>query len=276
MSPARWASAAFVATTCWVNSAVFAEDAVGLVFPVSDVRLSVPVAGVVKSVQVRLGQAVKKGQPMLVLDDDAQQLEYKRRRVIAEDTSSLESAKERQLAVDELAAMTQQVAKTTRSISKEELLKVQMDQLSARGSAKQLAAQKVREQVEAQIALNDLQQRTLIAPVAGTVVALQVDAGEWAKPGDDIIRLVDSSQVELRLNVSPQGAVGLRSGAMLQASFDNGGDPLTASGRVSFVSPMADAASGLIEVRIRFDNKRAELRPGSKAVVRQLPVQTAR
>jgi multidrug efflux pump subunit AcrA (membrane-fusion protein) len=88
--------------------------------------------------------------------------------------------------------------------------------------------------------------------------------------------LVDSSQVELRLNVSPRAAVGLKSGATLQASFDDGDTSRTASGRVSFVSPMADAASGLIEVRAVFDNKRAELRPGSKAVVRHLPIQAAR
>lgn len=252
-----------------LSSSVWAEDVIGLVFPVADVQLSVPAAGVVQSLQVRLGQHVAKGQTVLVLEKDAQQIEFKRRTVIAEDMSAQESSQERLRAINELAQMTMDVARSTDSISKEELLKILLDQVSAKGTAEQLIAQKARERVEVQAALNELQQRTLVAPVAGTVVALHVDPGEWAKPGDEVARLVDSSQVELRLNMLPKAVAGLKLGTTLQASFEDGDKPRVAKGKVIFISPIADASSGLVDVRVVFDNKRGELRPGSKAVVQR-------
>jgi multidrug efflux pump subunit AcrA (membrane-fusion protein) len=40
------------------------------------------------------------------------------------------------------------------------------------------------------------------------------------------------------------------------------------SARLTFVSPVADAASGLVEVRADIANPGSRLRPGSKAVLR--------
>jgi multidrug efflux pump subunit AcrA (membrane-fusion protein) len=40
------------------------------------------------------------------------------------------------------------------------------------------------------------------------------------------------------------------------------------SGRVTFVSPVVDAASSLVEVRVQFSNADRRIRPGVKARLR--------
>jgi RND family efflux transporter MFP subunit len=239
-----------------------------LVHPVSDVQLSVPVAGVVQRVLVKPGQWVREGQALVELESAAQQLEFRRRTVILEDESELSASRARLEVVTELQRMTESVASTTSSISREELLKQRLETLSATGRLVQLQAQKRREQIELEQARADLGQRTLRAPTAGMVVDAPAEVGEWAKPGDNVMRIVDASSVELRFSVPLEALASLRVGAKLSASFESGRGMIAAEGQVQFVSPVADPASGLSEVRAVFANQRGALRPGVKGVVR--------
>ena len=100
-----------------VPGASHAAEHVGLVHPVSDVQLSVPVAGVVQRVLVKPGQWVREGQALVELESAAQQLEFRRRTVILEDESELSASRARLEVVTELQRMTESVASTTSSIS---------------------------------------------------------------------------------------------------------------------------------------------------------------
>jgi multidrug efflux pump subunit AcrA (membrane-fusion protein) len=75
------------------------------------------------------------------------------------------------------------------------------------------------------------------------------------------------SQVELRLNVPPAFAAGLKKGDVLPAVFESA-KGAAVPGVVKFVSPVVDAASGLVDVRIRYPNPKGEIRPGLKGTVR--------
>jgi RND family efflux transporter MFP subunit len=247
-----------------------AAEWVGLAFPVADVQVSASVAGLVQRAAVRPGSLVQPGEALLELDSAAQQIELRRRAVVLEDDSELQTARSRLAALDDLLRMTENVARQSQSVSKEELIKARLEKATAEGRLQQLVAQKARERVEHEQAQLELAQRTVRAPIAGVVVDVPVDVGEWAKPGDVMVRLADISQVELRLNLPQSAAAGLRVGARLVAQFEAGAARLQASGVVNFVSPLADSASGLVDVRIRFANPKGQIRPGAKAVIRGL------
>lgn len=238
---------------------------VGLVYPVADIQFGVPVAGVVQRVWVRPGQVVKEGQPLLELDSQTQKLEVQRRALVAADSSELEATQSRLKVLDEMLQLTEQVASRSQSVSKEELSKQRLERMSTDGRLQQLQVQKQREQVESQLAQAELAQRIVRAPRSGMLVEVLVEPGEWAKPGDAIFRLVDAKQVELRLNVQQAVARELRVGQRLSARFESGGAPVQAEGSVYFLSPIADAASGLVDLRVRFDNAKGLIRPGVKA-----------
>ena len=110
--------------------------------------------------------------------------------------------------------------------------------------------------------------RLLEAPIAGVVTAVEVDVGEWATPGQPVVRLVDESEVELRVDLSQAAARRLKVGDGVQARLDDLGADGAVSGRVSFLSPVADAASGLVEMRVRIPNADRRIRPGVKGRIR--------
>lgn len=245
-----------------------ANEWVGLAFPLADVQVSASVAGLVQVINVRPGHVVKSGDILLELDRAAQQIEVRRRLILLDDDSELQTARQRLRALQDLLEMTEAVARTGQSVSKEELIKARIEKLVAEGRVQQLVAQKARERIEYEQAQLELFQRTVRAPMAGVIVDVPVDVGEWAKPGDVMVRLADISQVELRLNLPQAAATRLGLGSKVAARFEAAASQLQAMGVVSFVSPLADSASGLVDVRIRFDNPKGQIRPGAKAVIR--------
>ncbi len=268
LSPRAWLQAALLPAVLGAALSVQASDLVGLAFPVSDVQVSASVAGLVQRISVRPGQLVKPGDLLLELDNATQQVELRRRTVLLDDDSELQTARVRLAALTDLLQMTELVANKSQSVSKEELVKARLEKATAEGRLLQLVAQKARERVELEQAQLELQQRNVRAPMAGVVVDVPMDVGEWAKPGDVMVRLADISQVELRLNMPQTAAASFRVGARVVARFEAGSAQVQATGLVNFVSPLADSASGLVDVRIRFANPNGRIRPGAKAVIR--------
>lgn len=261
----RWALLlCLLGSVAQVQAQTPATELVGLVHPVADIQFGVSVSGAVQRLLVKPGQAVRAGQVLLEIDSQSQRLELKRRQLVAQDNSELEATQSRLKVLDEMLQLSELVASRSQSISEEELAKQRLERMATHGRLQQLQAQKARERVELQLAQADLEQRTLRAPRAGVVVEKAIEAGEWAKPGDPLFRLVDTTLVELRVNV-PQAALrGVRVGQTMSASFESGGEPVHAEGVVHFVSPVADTASGLVDMRLRFANPKGLIRPGAK------------
>ncbi len=256
-----------VALSCLMGTLAQAQEYVGLVYSEHDIQMSAPVVGLLQRTLVRPGDRVSAGQSLIELEDSVQRIEVKRRAHVLKDSSELDAALERLELASKLWKISQEVNAATQSISEEELLKLQMDISAAAGKVQQLKAQKSREQIELESAQAELALRTLRAPVPGVVTDVMFDPGEWAKLGDVILKMVDLSQVELRLNVPPAFAAGLKRGDAVPAVFESA-KGTSVVGVVKFVSPVVDAASGLVDVRIRYPNARGDIRPGLKGTVR--------
>jgi RND family efflux transporter MFP subunit len=254
-----------LAGLCLMPLTTRSAEVSGLVYPMLDIQLSVQVGGLVQKLHTKLGQAVKEGQTLVEFDASVQQLELKRKTVIAQDTSELESTRTRAQVYDELYKLSETATRNTRSVSVEELLKLKLDKVSAEGRMQQLEAQKQRELIERDQAQLELQQKSVRAPINGVIADILVDPGEWAKPGDIVMRLVDTSSVDLRMHLPPVVAASFKTGARVNATFEaTRGNSVSAEGHVLFVSPVADGASGLVDVRVRFLNSRGLIRAGSK------------
>ncbi|MBI3349186.1 MAG: efflux RND transporter periplasmic adaptor subunit [Burkholderiales bacterium] len=257
-------ASALLVTTLLAGPAL-AADYVGIVHARHKLSLSLPVTGVVAKVAVEPGQKVGAGQALILLDERAQALEEQRRRTQYEDMSELRATEDRLKVVQPLAEDARKLAASRGAISREDAARNELDFIATRGRLAQLQTQKVREKLEMQLAETDRQQRRLVAPVAGVVTKVGIDLGEWAKPGDTLVELVDASVLHLRANVPAAAARQLKDGQALPISLDSGG---TVNGNVSFISPATDAASGLVEVRVRFTNPAGRIAPGSKGILK--------
>jgi RND family efflux transporter MFP subunit len=261
--PGRRLAALLLASCAWAAPAAAAEF-VGIVHARHDLTLSVSVPGVVARVLVEPGRRVEAQQPLLQLDDRIQGTEAQRRRVMLEDMSELQSTEERLRIVQPLHEDMKKLQGSRGAVSREEAARVELDVVTARGRLAQLQVQKKRERVELQGAEQERALRQLVAPVAGVVTKVDVEIGEWAKPGDALVQVVDASVCQLRVNVPAAVARGLKAGATLPVRFDPVLELPEVKGELIFVSPAVDAASGLVELRLRFANPALKIPSGVK------------
>ncbi len=242
-----------------------AADYVGIVHARHKLSLSLPVAGVVARVAVEPGQKVAAQQALILLDERGQQLEEQRRRTLLDDASEVRATEERLKVVQPLAEDARKLASSRGAISREDAARNELDLIATRGRLAQLQTQKERERVELQLAEVDRQQRRLLAPVAGVITKVGIDVGEWARPGDALVELVDASVLHLRVNVPAVAARKLKEGQALPVAIEGGE---TVNGSISYLSPVTDAASGLVELRVRFANPGGRIAAGSKGIVK--------
>ena len=227
---------------------VNAKNFSGLIYPLHDITLSAGVPGLVIKRAVLPGQTVKVNQLLLQLDDRLQSIESNRRRVIFEDQSELQATRDRLRILNTLLHDTRAVFNSTGSISKDELLRLEAEQLASQGRLAQLVEQKKREHLDYDSAEGERRQRQITAPINGVVTKIIPQVGEWAKAGDPMLHLVDSSVAILRLAVPHNLASALKVGASQLIRLEPSGSVAEVTGQIKFVSPVADPASGLVQV----------------------------
>ncbi len=243
-----------------------ADDFLGIVYPARDLALSFGVGGTVAQVPVQVGRTVAQGELLLALDERMASIEVERRKVVLDDNSELIALEERQVLVGELHANAAKLFELTGGISQDEVQKLKLELTDIRGRIDQAKSRKLREGLEYRAAEQEREALHLLAPTAGVITRLELDVGEWAKPGEAAVQLVDVSECYLRVSIHPAAARHLGVGTRLPVSVEGVSSGI--NGRVSYVAPVADAASGLVEIRVTFDNRHGLVRPGSSGRVR--------
>ncbi|WP_044412183.1 efflux RND transporter periplasmic adaptor subunit [Thiomicrospira microaerophila] len=237
---------------------------IGVVYPDQDLALSLGVSGIAQKVHVKPGTFVHAGDLLLELKNTEQQLEVARRLVLLNDQTEINSLQQRLAIIDEQYRSALRLFETTRSISRDELNQLKLEKITLEGRIEQLKLEKERQRIEHLLALEDLSARKLNAPVQGIIVQVEISAGEWVKPGEPIIKLVDISNTYVKLNLPDRLARRLQLNQTVDVQVDEAGQR---QGVLTYIAPIADAASGLVELRISLDNTDQVIRPGSKAQV---------
>jgi len=125
---------------------------------------------------------------------------------------------------------------------------------------------------QAQAALNlariTLLKATVKSPIKGVLNKRLCDAGEYVGPGTPLADVVDVARVKVVAPVPERDISSVRLGAPKRMWFDLGrGDPVERTGRVIFVSQVADPRTLTFDVKIELGNADGRLRPGMIARV---------
>ena len=257
----------FVSMLVSMPVAISAAEFTGLIIPRHDILVSAGVAASVIQVQTEVGKRVKEGQLLIQLDDRLQSLEAQRRRVIFEDTSEVRAAQDRVRILRPLAEDSRRAFQAGGSVSREELSRLELDLSAALARVDQLVSQKLREKSELEIAEQDRQLRRIVAPVSGVVTRVDLEVGEWAKFGEPVLQIVDADVCYLRVNITPMALRKLKLEQPLTIQFEPVLKIAPVRGRVSYLSPGIDPASGLVELRVTFQNPGWRVPPGVKGSV---------
>lgn len=227
--------AALVCSACLSTHAA-TVSVTGITEPIADVVLSASVPGIVSAWKFKEGDFVKANDIIIELDNRLEELEVERRQAV------LESRKSERDALQTLAA------KSSISVKKEELEKAETDLRIAR--------------TEHEMAIEQLRKRAVISPCAGNIVDIARDVGEACQAYQPLIRVVDTRQCYFVSNVEAKLAGRLKSGQTIKLEIETSSAPVSLEGKIIYLAPVVDPASGLQKVRVLFDNADGRVRPG--------------
>lgn len=208
----------------------------GITEPIADVVLSASVPGIVSAWKFKEGDFVKANDVIIELDNRLEELEVERRKAV------LESRKSERDALQTLAT------KSSISVKKDELEKAVTDFRIA--------------QTELEMAVEQLRKRAVISPCAGNIVEIARDVGEACQAYQPLIRVVDTRQCYFVSNVEAKFAGRLKPGQVIRLEIESSSAPVVVEGKIIFLAPVVDPASGLQKVKVQFDNASAKIQPG--------------
>jgi RND family efflux transporter MFP subunit len=208
----------------------------GITEPFLDVTLTVSVPGIIRSEPFSEGASVKKGDVVLELDKKLEEFEAARRKAEMDQTKAEFDS-------------TRQLRDTTKSVSDAELKKKEADYLVAAA--------------EYGAAAEELARRQVIAPFNGTIAEISLRTGAACAPYQPIARLVDTSRFYFTGHLD--GKATLRLALEQPVSLEIAGVAKPVTGKICFISPVVDPASGLATVKAIFENADGGIRPGLAA-----------
>jgi RND family efflux transporter MFP subunit len=143
------------------------------------------------------------------------------------------------------------------------LTKPDFDQAQARFDSTLAAVNQAKAaERQAQLSLSDSE---LEAPLSGYIVARNLDVGTLASPSAIAFIIADISTVKATFGV-PEDALNLvQLGQLLMLQLQN--DSAQYSGRVTSISPSADARSRVFAIEVTLSNRKNTLKPGMIASV---------
>ena len=237
----------------------------GTITPDTDriARVPVRVVGTVSEMRKRLGDDVRKGDVVAVLDS-REVADAKSEYLTAMVQSDLQKVNfERQQRLLASAAASQAAFDNAKAVFQENQLRVDLarQKLSALGlNAAEVAAAQKRD--EATPNASTLRQYELRAPISGRIVERKVDVGTAVgKEGDpaDVYTVADLSTVWIELAVPTLDLDEVREGA--RVTVNRGGRSV--QGKVVFVSPLLNVDTRSARVVVSLPNQDMAWRPGT-------------
>ena len=220
-------------------SALAATDYPGLVLPLKEVVVSAPVQARIERINVKEGDRVKAGDTLAQLYSRIEELDTQRTKAALE-KREFDYKGSKNLSADSI-------------ISQDEALKAKIELDLARLQHEQ--------------AVEVLAQRTIKAPLDGIVVEKHQEAGETVAASQPLFRLVDISRLYVQFYLRAEDAGAIHLGDTIEVRCPLADATRVFPGKVDFVDPRIDAASGLMRVKVLLDNAEALLKPGLRANV---------
>ncbi len=231
-------------------------------------RVAIPAAevGVIDRVLVSEGDSVSKKQMLARLDD----------RVLQATLLVAQAAKDalgnRQAAEADLKMRTQQLEsyrqlRARGNATQRELERAEADHLQSQSRLQAVNEELEVRRLEYERVKAQINQRRIESPIEGVVVEIEKEEGEFVSPTDPVVMHI----VQLKMlkavfsapmsSVSARGRKALRPGQTVKVVV--GPQERVCEGVIEFVSPVADAQSATVRVKIRIPNEEGIVQSGA-------------
>lgn len=237
----------------------------GFTEPFRTVEVAAVETGTIKSIEVKEGQRVSTGQVLARLDDDVHLALLAIAKEAMQARGQLKSASvEVDLRLDRLAKL--ETLRVEGHARQEEVDRARTDLEIAK--ARVLTAEELLlvKKLEYRKIYVQLERRTVRSPIDGIIKRLHKDPGEFVAPNDPyVLELVDLDKLLASFAVPSHEAVRLKEGQDISVGLDDVDQTVT--GVVEFVSPVTDAESGTVRVKVRVANHEGKYRSGERCTL---------
>jgi len=228
--------------------------------PYRKIDVAPPEPGLVATLSVQEGDRVKKGQLLAALDCDLLLVSLQIAKTGMESHGRLDSATaERDLRKARLHKLDE--LRAAGHASGEEVERARADLAIAEGSLIAAQEQLTIDSLEYQKTQAMIERRMMRSPIDGLVTRVYKEEREFvAANAPTVLSVVQLDPLRIVFSVPTSLAAGLKSGGRVRLAFSESG--LDAKGRIELVSPITDAESGTVRVKVLVDNPRGQYRCG--------------
>lgn len=241
------------------------SDREGLTEPFRRIDLAAAETGLILQIDVEDGQTVQKGQVLARLDDLVLQASLKVAEAQKDSVGQLRTAeaelKLRTSRHSKLAALLESGHATDEEVKLAE-------------SEKEVAEAKVLQAREAlrvrtleyERTLAQIERRLIRSPVDGIVTTVYREPYEFVSYTDPVVMtVVQLDPIVAVFTFYPEETKSLKVGQQVNVNLAS--NPQPARGIVSYISPVLDAESGTVKVKVKIDNRNGKYRSGDKCTL---------
>jgi RND family efflux transporter MFP subunit len=247
-------------TTAQISRMPDLLESVGTVHAAQTAELAAQVTGNIIEVRVREGDAVRRMQVLVVIDD------AQARAAVARDVAAQFAAEQEVAAAEAELSLSESTRKRYQSLYEQGIVSpLEYDQIRTRSEAALAHRDLARaEQEQAKAALTEartaLEYTRIRAPFDGAITERKLDPGALATPGVPILAVEDASHYRLEATVNESDLRYVHLGHQAPVLIDALGN-IEVEGRVAQIVPAADAASRSFLIKIDLPESQ-ELRSG--------------
>ncbi len=258
-------AAAMVAIMALQIQVCEAVEIEGFTEPNRSVNVATPEQGIVVAVPVQVGDFVNRGQVVAELDDQIH--------VILRDSAlQRKNARGRLLSAEaEVRLRTKRLEKITELRSngfgrKEELDRAITDLEIAESELQAVQEDLADKQLQFQKHQAELARRVIYSPLSGFVSARLKEPGEFVAPNEpNLVTIVELDPLLAKFSMKRSLARHVRVGELVDVMFEELGE--TVAGTVEQISPVVDAQSGTIKVKVRIENPDGRILSGERCAI---------
>ncbi len=229
--------------------------------PVQVVEISAPFRDRITAIHVGIGDKVEAGQLLAELDSSVLKARLESAETAASFKGRIDSAKAFVTMQENRYEMLQDLQKSGNA-RPQEMTKAQTDLFMARAQLQSALEEQTLKKLEAAIIRAQIEEKKLRSPVDGIVVTIDRQLAELIGGTDQerFMTIVQLDPLQALFHLPPEIAITLDHGTTLPLEIDG----VAASGTIAFISPIINAQSGTVEVRVTIANPDNNLMSGSR------------